>query len=267
MEPSLASLHALAVEHRFGRKQPLAAGSRSLVVIEELERALAQLHDGYISRRAHIESAAVIEGGEASRRVDGCAGNDLGERHAEHEELRHDVRQVNHPAALRFCVPVRRESIRPQALPGRLLDRIPVEMIGHAVAEVEEDAAAARGHHFGQQNSPVVEDSVHPRRVHMRDDIAALEQRENGAKRRVVLTDVDHDRQIEGCRGLLCPAQRLEVVGTRDVVRQARLYANDDVAIASDSGLRQSDIRRADVMQLAAGGDDAGAGDVDETSW
>ena len=60
-----------------------------------------------------------------------------------------------------------------------------------------------------------------------------------GAQRRIVLADVDHDRQIERRGRLLGAAQRLEVVGAGDVVRQPRLDADDDVAIARDGALRQ----------------------------
>ncbi len=78
-------------------------------------------------------------------------------------------------------VPVGGERIGPQALPGRLLDRVPIEMIGDAVAEIEDDATAARRQHIRQQHALVVEDAVHSRRIHVGDDVAALEQRQNGA--------------------------------------------------------------------------------------
>ena len=58
-----------------------------------------------------------------------------------------------------------------------LLDRVPVEMIGDAVAEVENDAAAARRRHVREQAALVVEDAVRRRRIHVGDDVAALEQR------------------------------------------------------------------------------------------
>ena len=87
------------------------------------------------------------------------------------------------------------------------------------------------------------------------DKVAALEQRENGAHRRVVLSDMDHHRQIERRRRFLGAPQRLEIVGAGHIVRQARLDANDDIAIARDRPLRQSHVGVVDVVQLAAGGD------------
>ena len=77
-------------------------------------------------------------------------------------------------------------------------------MIGDTVAEVEDNAATSRGHDFRQQDAPVIKDAIHPRRVNVCDDIAALEQRKNGAQRRMILADMDHDRQIERRRGLRC---------------------------------------------------------------
>jgi hypothetical protein len=48
-------------------------------------------------------------------------------------------------------------------------------VIGDAVAEVEENAAAARSRHLGKEHALVVEDAVHSRCVHVGDDVAALE--------------------------------------------------------------------------------------------
>ncbi len=76
-------------------------------------------------------------------------------------------------------------------------------MIRDPVAEVENDAAAAGGRHVREQPALIVEDAVRRRRVHVGDDIAALEQRQDGAHRRDRLADVDHDRQIEGGGRLL----------------------------------------------------------------
>src|SRR5580693_2804356 len=135
-------------------------------------------------------------------------------------------------------------------------------MIGDAVAEVEHNAAAARGHHLWDQHALVVEDAVHARRVHVGDDVAALQQRENGAQRRIVLADMDHDREIEGSSRLLRPPQRLEIIDAGDIVRQARLDADDDIAMARDRPLGQADVGAIDVVQLALGRDDTGAGDI-----
>ena len=71
----------------------------------------------------------------------------------------------------------------------------------------------------GEKIRSVVENAVRRRRVHMGDDIAALEQRQDGAHRRVGLADVDHDRQVEGRRRLLGAPQRLEIVAAGHVIR------------------------------------------------
>ena len=89
--------------------------------------------------------------GNTRAAFDGCCRNDLAQRHAEHEELRHDIRQVDDAGGPRHDVPVGRESVGPEVLLGCLLHRVPVEMIDNAVAEVEDDAAAARGHHVREQ--------------------------------------------------------------------------------------------------------------------
>jgi len=115
---------------------------------------------------------------------------------------------------------------------------------------------------FRQQNALVVEDAVHPRRIHVGDDVAALEQRKNSAQRRVILADMNHDRKIKGGGRFLGTAQRLEVVGAGDVVGQPRLDADDNVTVARDGSLRQSHAGGVDVVQFAGGRDDAGARDV-----
>src|SRR5580692_1667673 len=104
-------------------------------------------------------------------------------------------------------------------------------MIRDAVTEVEDHAAAVRGHYVRRQNALLIEDAVLSRRIDMRDDIAALEQRENGSQRGIVLADMYHDRQIERRCDLLRAAQGFEVVGTCDILRQARLDADDDIPI------------------------------------
>src|SRR5882757_5467477 len=91
----LSTLHVLSRKHGSGRKQPLMAGADAFGVVEELERAFAQLHDRYVGRGAHIERAAVIERREHARRVHGGTCNDLAERHAERDELRHDIRKID----------------------------------------------------------------------------------------------------------------------------------------------------------------------------
>src|ERR1700730_9530895 len=112
----LSAPHDLALDDGPGREQSLTARARAFVVIEELERAFPQLHDRHVGRRAHVERAAVIEGREGARRVDGRARDDLAERHPEHDELRYDVREVDDAGGLRHDVPIRRESIGPETL-------------------------------------------------------------------------------------------------------------------------------------------------------
>ena len=66
-----SALDALAVRARLGREQPLTARARALVVVEEFEGTVPQLHDRHIGRCAHIQRAAVIERRETARRIDG----------------------------------------------------------------------------------------------------------------------------------------------------------------------------------------------------
>ena len=74
---------------------------------------------------------------------------------------------------------------------------------------------------------------------------------------------MDHHRQAEGLGRRLGAPQRLEIVGAGDVVRQSRLDADDEVAMAPDRPARQTDVGMAEVMQFAAGRD-AGSGDIDQ---
>ena len=150
-----------------------------------------------------------------------------------------------------------------EALLHDALDDVPVEVVGHAVAEVEPDAAAARRQHVRQHAAVVVDNAVRRRREHVGDDVAALEQREDRTHRRDRLTDVDHHRQIEGRGHFLGAPQHLEIVGAGDVVRQPRLDADDDVAVARDGVARRRTSARLDVHRVAVG-QDAGAPDVDQ---
>ena len=59
------------------------------------------------------------------------------------------------PVVLDTYVPIGGQGVGPEALPGGFFHRVPVEVIGNAVAEVEDDAAAARGHHVREQNWPL----------------------------------------------------------------------------------------------------------------
>jgi hypothetical protein len=71
---------------------------------------------------------------------------------------------------------------------------------------------------------------------------------------------MDHYRQIAG-RGL-CTSQRFEIVGPSDVGREARLDADDDIAVARDSTSSQIHVGAVEVVQLSAWCD-SGARDVD----
>ncbi len=126
-------------------------------------------------------------------------------------------------------------------------------MIRHAVAEVEPDAAPARGEHLREHAAVVVENAVRGRRIHVADDVAALEQRQDRAHRRVRLADMDHHRQIEGSDRFLGPPERFEVAGVGDVVRQPRLHADDDIAMARNGAARETHVGAAQIVQLAAG--------------
>jgi hypothetical protein len=98
----------------------------------------------------------------------------------------------------------------------------------------------------------------------MRDNVTAFEQRQNRADRRIILADMDHDRQRPS--RFLRAAQRFEIVGACDAIRQARLDANDDVAIALDSPSRQRHIGRAEIVQFTGRGDNPGARVVDQAA-
>src|SRR5262245_21461192 len=84
--------HALAAEDGAAREEPLAPGPDVLVVVHELEGALAEFEHRDVGRRADVERAAVPEHLEQARDVDGGVRDQLIERHAEIQELRQDVR-------------------------------------------------------------------------------------------------------------------------------------------------------------------------------
>jgi hypothetical protein len=88
----------------------------------------------------------------------------------------------------------------------------------------------------------VVENAVGRWRIHVGDDVAALEQRQDGSHRRVILADMDHHWQIEGRSRLLGTSQRLEIVGSSDVGRKPRLDPYDDVAMTRDRPTREVDV-------------------------
>src|SRR5206468_12761622 len=74
------SLHDALPIYRCDRKQTLLAGTLAFVVVDELERTFTQIHDCHIRGRADVERAAIVERGEHTRGIDGCASNDLGQR-------------------------------------------------------------------------------------------------------------------------------------------------------------------------------------------
>jgi len=63
---------------------------------------------------------------------------------------------------------------------------------------------------------------------------------------------VDHYGQVERRGSLLGASQSLEIICAGNVVRQARLDADDDIAIASNGALRRGHVSASDVVQLAA---------------
>jgi hypothetical protein len=76
----------------------------------------------------------------------------------------------------------------------------------------------------------------------VRDDVAALEQRQDGPHRRVILADMDHHRQVEGRGRLLSAPQCLEIVGAGHIRGQSRLDADHDIAVARDRAARQTHV-------------------------
>src|SRR5262245_214579 len=92
---TLSALYLLARQDGGCRKKGLGARARPLVVVKEFEGAFPQLQDCHVGRRTHVERATVIERREYARSIDGRTCDDLAERHAEHDELRHDVREVD----------------------------------------------------------------------------------------------------------------------------------------------------------------------------
>src|SRR5262249_59142143 len=111
--------------------------ARALVVVEEFEGAFPQLHNRHVGWCTHVERASVIERREHARSIDGRTRDYLAEWHAKHDELRHDVREVDDTRGLRHDVPIRGDGIGPKALLRCALHSGPVKMIENPVAEVE----------------------------------------------------------------------------------------------------------------------------------
>ena len=70
------------------------------------------------------------------------------------------LREVDDAGRPRRDVPVGGDGIGPEALLHRALDHVPGEVAVDPIAEVEQDAAAARGQHIREQAALVVEDAV-----------------------------------------------------------------------------------------------------------
>jgi hypothetical protein len=212
-------LHALAPEHCPGRKQPLVARPRAFVVVKEFERPFSQVHECYVGRCAHIERSAIIKRREHARCIHSCASYYLADRHAEHNEFRHNVWEIDNARRLRQDVPIGGQGIGPEALLRRFFHGVPIKVVGDTVAEIKENSASARRGHVCEQVALVVENAVHSGSVHMSDYVSALEQRENRAHRRVILADVDHYGQVERRGSLLGAPQSLKIICAGNVVR------------------------------------------------
>ena len=78
------------------RKKSLASGSIIPVVVHEFETPLPQVEHSNVSGGSDAERAAPLKHIESAGAIYCCAGNDLVERHAQVEELRHDIREVDH---------------------------------------------------------------------------------------------------------------------------------------------------------------------------
>ncbi len=58
----------LAGKHGRSRKEPLVAGARALIVVQEFQRTFRRLHDRHVGRRTNLERTAVIKGRGRSAR-------------------------------------------------------------------------------------------------------------------------------------------------------------------------------------------------------
>src|SRR3989475_13334906 len=88
------------------------------------------------------------------------------------------VRKADHAARAPLRRPVSRDRVRHEALLQRALRHIPPEVTVAAVADVEPDSAATRFHDLRKDAAVAVEDAVRLRRVHVGDNVTALEQRQ-----------------------------------------------------------------------------------------
>src|SRR5579863_5698964 len=104
-------------------------------------------------------------------------------------------------------------------------------MTGAAVAEIEFDATAPRGHYLGEDMALVINDAVRRRRKHVGHDIAGFEKRQKLWQRRYGLTHVDHHGDVEGRRRLLRAAQDFVIVLPSHVAGEPGFDSDDHVAV------------------------------------
>ncbi len=194
----------------------------------------------------------------------GCgAGDDLRERHAHHQELRKDGRQVEDLFRVAGEIEIARDGVGRETLCERGLGDVPGPVRGTAVAEVEENATTAGGADFRQDAALGVEDSLR-RRVQVSHDVAGAQQREDLRQGRRGVADVDHHRDVQWRGNLLSAAEDFEIVVGGNAARQAGFDADDPGAIFLNRGAGFVDIGGFDAVQkfAAAVGIVAEAADV-----
>src|SRR4030095_14720204 len=136
--------NAFAGKNGRDREEALPSHASVLIIVHELERAFLQLQHREIRGCAHVKCAAAVKDIKCLCCVDGCACNDLIERHAEHQKLRHDIRKIDDLRGASVGSPVCRYRIRKKSAFQHLLGNIPSQVAGAAVAHVEADAASTR---------------------------------------------------------------------------------------------------------------------------
>ena len=136
-------------------------------------------------------------------------------------------------------------------------------MPGAAVADVEPDTSLPGGCDRGEQSPAVVEDAVWRWRVHVGDDVAPLQQREDGGQWRGRLTDVHHHGEVERLDGGPRATHRFKILIAHDGPRETRFHADDDIAVTGDCRASRGDVGAAHVHELAVA-EDAGPGEIEE---
>ncbi len=94
----------------------LASQPLVLEVVHEIEVALGEFEDGDVRGRVRAERAEAFEFGEDSRGAGCGAGDDLRERHAHHQELREDGRQVEDLFRVAGEIEIARDGVGREAL-------------------------------------------------------------------------------------------------------------------------------------------------------